>query len=168
MKIKEYLVMGSLLAIGACVLVSCGSHEAGADVSWFHSFGHWSLDFFGANTPDGELSGAEKLFAWGDMLVPGLGTLSVGLAALARRAMKTQKALFESTQAAIKSGSLTSAKTQEAVKKAFNKAQKLHHDSKLIATEYDKFKNGGGIKKAKDAILGAPKALVDVVKKVFK
>ena len=157
-RIFLYLIVGFV----ACVMVACGQHPhgAGETIEWYHHIGH----FFGFGLPADQTSTGEYVFQLGDLLLPGLGTLAAGAIAKARKQVRATRALYESTQAAIDSGALTSAQSKEAVKEALEVAQNLHHDSKLLAKEYQKFKYGGGIDRLKEL----PNKAVSVVSGLFK
>lgn len=121
-----------------CLLLAGCWTEAGEAVA----------DALGANTPDGELSPATTLFgSVGPILPGGMGIVLLWIAKIAHTALRAKKALFESTTEAIDNKSLVLATSHEEVKNALNIAQKAHDDSKLLAAEYDKHKNGGVVKK---------------------
>ena len=109
--------------------------------------------FFGATTPEGEISPATSIFGTlGPLLPGGLGMLFLGASKMAHTALKTKKAYIESTNMAIEDGSLSAATTEDQIKEALNKAQSRHHESKLLEKAFDKFKYGGLAKKVLGAI----------------
>lgn len=98
--------------------------------------------FFGANTPEGELSPAQSVFgSLGPLLPGGLGVGLVVLGRMARSGIRFRKAIYQSTAHAIESGDLGNASTAKEVKAALKQAQSLHHDSKLLVDSYKKYKN---------------------------
>jgi len=108
----------------------------------------WFANVFGANTPGGENSPATQgAMAIGDYLPYGLGALFIGITKVAHSAIKTKRALTESTELAILDGSLVGATTPKEIKAALNQAQNLHHDSKRLEKHFDKLKNGGIVTK---------------------
>lgn len=97
-------------------------------------------EFFGISTPEGDSTPAGALFGTvGPMLPGGLGIALVAVAKMAHTALRAKRALFESTDDVVAGDNV--------LKDALNVAQKQHHDSKLLEKEYDKYKNGGIVKK---------------------
>lgn len=129
MKIVKYIALISILVL----LGGCWQETLNA-------FGN----FFGENTPEGQLPPSVTFFGSAGPLLPaGLGTICLIFSRVIYSGIKIKKALFESNKHAIENGTLINAGTEKEVKKAFNEAQNLHDESRLLKSEYSKFKNGG-------------------------
>jgi len=75
------------------------------------------------------------------------GGLSLVLAKTISSGVRFKRAIFEATDSAISSGGLSSAETKKEVKEALAEGQALHNDSKILAKEYKKFREGGFLSK---------------------